>query len=171
MNAQQTDLARKIFNRIAGRSQDAVFLYTPESQPMLLTFGQNRVDKADYFIHLRCDHSEVKISSEDPQQFVLLMDSVKRFDQETRRVRLVLYTEDDPLPKIEFDSDQPDEKLEGEIVIQARDESGLHYATIYANFYSQDSGKTGAYMMIDNSKGLFDHFSKYRGAVWGPLLN
>lgn len=162
MNTTQTALAGRIFNRVVAKSQDAVFLYTPQDEPLLLSFGPNHISKADYLIRLRSsDGCDVEFSSEDAQPFVLLMDHCGS----TKRVRLVLYVNGDSMPVLEYDPAQGTQMLDGEILIQAQSEDGAHYVTIYAGFGPTDGGKPTDTLLIDGSKEMFVHFRKYRSML------
>ena len=161
MNATQTVLAGRIFDRIASNAKDAVFLYTPQDQPLLLTFGPNHVSRADYLIHLNSDGSKFEISSKSPQQFALLMDH----SGSAQKIRLVLYLDGNPNPALEYDAHRPGQMLEGEILIQTQDESKTHVATIFAGFDSESNEEPSNSLIIDGSKGIYTHFQRYHSML------
>lgn len=160
MNEVQTALARRIFDRAVSKAQDAVFLYTPKDKPLALSFGPNHIDTASYFIHLSFDGTELEISSEDPQQFLLLMDNCGS----SQKVRLVLYLGDDPNPALEYDSRRPNQVLEGEILIQVQDE-GAHVVTIFAGFDPADNSEPSNAFIIDGTRAMYTHFQKYLASI------
>lgn len=162
MNVPQTALAGRIFERVVSKSKDAVFLYTPQDKPLLLTFGPNRINAADYFIRLRgSDSGDVELSNENTQPFVLLMDH----SGSAKRVRLVLYVNGRSMPVFEYDPAREMQMLEGEVLIQAQSEDGAHYATIYAGFDPTGNEGSTDTLLINGSKELFIHFRRYRSML------
>ena len=160
MNEVQTELARRIFDRAVSKAQDAVFLYTPKDKPLALTFGPYHIDMASYFIHLNFDGSELEISSEAPQQFLLLMDH----SGSSQKARLVLYLGDDPNPSLEYDSNRPRHVLEGDILIQAQNDD-THVVTIFAGFDPADNREPSNELIISGTRALYTHFQRYLASI------
>lgn len=157
METIKTNLADSIFQRITARHEDAVFLYKPQNDPLLLTFGWNCIQTADYFIRLIYNGHEITLSSKDLHPFVLLMD----YWGTSKKVRLVLYRDGNAMPEIEYISQHSNQELEGEVLILAQDDKGMHFATLYATFEPGEGNLSSDSLLIDSSKGVFKHFFRY----------
>lgn len=149
MNCNPTPLATQIMANIYAQSRRTVFLAVQGDGPRL-SFGSNRTSMVKYHICLKSGDRNFNLTSNDTQQFALLIDGYG--PQNTPR--LVLYMGDGPDPALEYSrSDSKEPEPSGHISITAYEESGRGSAIIHAVFRREH----GASLLIDGGEVLRRH--------------
>lgn len=157
MKTLKTQLADGIYGRLCSGKPDAA-LVSNDDTGTRCSIGGRMAAHTDYRISLEQAGKKIRLSSDLPREFAVLLDR----GGPQQSVRMVFYLDDDPIPVIEYDqAEETNAPLRGYMTIVAYDDYE-HPAIIQALFTGGESS-----LLLEADPKVVTHLQLSRNLIDG----